>query len=61
MTRISAQRDGSRAERSFIVPPPDALPVRGKSLAEFGGAIFSDECNPVVSWCALIHHGITFG
>jgi hypothetical protein len=32
--------------------------MRSKSLAEFRGAICSDECNPVVSWCALIHDGI---
>src|SRR6266700_2087559 len=31
--------------------------MRSKSLAECGGAILSDDCNPVVSWCALIHDG----
>ena len=34
--------------------------MRSKSLAECGGAILSDDCNPVVSWCALIHDGIPF-
>jgi hypothetical protein len=34
--------------------------MQSKSLAEFDGAMLSDECKPVVSWCALIHDGIPF-
>ena len=34
--------------------------MRSKSLAKFRGAILSDDCHPVVSWCALIHDGIPF-
>ena len=35
--------------------------MRSKSPAEFGGAMFSDECNPVVSWCGLSNDEIPFG
>ncbi len=35
--------------------------MRSKSPAEFGGAMFSDECNPVVSWCGLSYDEIPFG
>ena len=54
-------RDGFNADTWAAQDRSVKRRMRSKSLAEFGGAMFSDDCNPVVSWCGLIHDGVPFG
>lgn len=58
---IHAARGGSEESRDDFNVDTRAIEERGtkrrirsKSRAEFGRAIFSDDCHPVVSWCRLI-------
>src|SRR5260370_40351360 len=53
-------RDGFNANTGAAQDRSVKRRIRCKSLAEFRGAIVSDDCNPVVSWCVLIHDGIPF-
>src|SRR6266851_4255692 len=51
-------RDGCQADTWAAQDRSVKRRMRSKSLAEFGGAMFSDDCNPVVSWCGLSHDEI---
>src|SRR5258708_3880213 len=53
-------RNGFNADTWAIEDRSVKHRIRRKSRAEFGSAIFSDNCHPVVSWCRLIHNEISF-
>ena len=58
---LEESRDGLDADTGAVQDRSVKRRIRSKSPAEFGGAMFSDECNPVVSWCGLSYDEIPFG
>ena len=48
-------RDGFNTDKSAVQDRSVESRIRSKSLAEFGGAAFPDDGNPVLSWYVGIH------